>query len=505
VSAADKNEEFSSRPIDLRRTAATTSVAIATVALAVLAYRLIDVFLLLFIGIAVAAALQPSHVTLCRWGVPKGLAVLLIYLLFSMGLVLIALVIGPLVIEQIRTFAAELPATYASLRLSLQRNGAGPLQLIGNRLPTFERSTDALAVPEVFRGVVGITTTVVQLFAYFVTVLAVAFYWTMEVPRLERLTLSMIPVERRADVLNVWHEIESKLGAYLRAQGLAMLSIGAASAIGYALIGLPNVVALGVLAGLLEAVPLIGPTLASGPAVLVALPLGLNTVLLVIGFSVVVQVTENNVLIPRIMHRAVGVSALVGIFAVLAFGTLYGLLGVFIAIPMTAVIQVLLASMVVDADVATAGDAAGKPWASLRAHIRNLQQQGRIRLRARGSRMGIDPALADHVADAVDQQIEEAGVQVERIIAAVEETSKPLDAKDRATIVGKLEAATEGVEQAVERVGTVIAANASSQVSLGELERATQQFEDAVRDASADGNRQERPVPGDGEKASRRP
>ena len=506
MSAANQNEEFSSRPIDLRRTAAATGVAIGTVALAVLAYRLIDVFLLLFIGIAVAAALQPSHVKLCRWGVPKGLAVLLIYLLFSIGLVLIALVVGPVVIEQIRTFAAELPATYATLRLRLQTSGTGPFQLIGNRLPTFERSTDALiAVPELFRGVVGITTIVVQLFGYFVTVFAVAFYWTMEVPRLERLTLSLLPVERRARVLNVWHEIESKLGAYLRAQGLAMLSIGVASAIGYALIGLPNVLALGFLAGMLEAVPLIGPTLASGPAVLVALPLGLNTILLVIGFSVVVQVTENNVLIPRIMHRAVGVSALVGIFAVLAFGTLYGLLGVFIAIPMTAVIQVLLATLVVDAAPATAGDAAGRPWAGLRARIRALRQQGRIRLRARDSRMGIDPATADHVADAVDQQIEEAGVQVERIISAAEQTSEPLAAKERAAIVGKLEAATEGVEQAVARVETVIAANASSQASLGDLERATQQFEDALHDASANGNCPVRPLLGNGEKESRRP
>ncbi len=502
MSAANKIEgEFSSRTIDLRRIAAATAVAIGTVALAALAYRLIDVFLLLFIGIAVAAALQPSHVKLCRWGVPKGLAVLLIYLLFSIGFILIALVVGPVLIEQIRTFAAELPDTYATLRLRLQTSATGTFQLIAHRLPTFERSTDAVW-PELYRGAVGITMSVVQLFACFVTVLVFAFYWTMEVPRLERLTLSLLPVGRRARVLNVWHEIESKLGAYLRAQGLAMLFIGVTSAIGYAIIGLPNVLALGFIAGLLEAVPWIGPTLAAGPAVLVALPLGLNTVLLVIGFSVVVQATENNVLIPLIMDRALGVSALVSIFAVLAFGTLYGLLGVFIAIPMTAVIQVLLESMVVDAAPATAEDAARNPWAALRARIRALRQQGRLRLRARESRMGIDPATADHLADAVDQQIEEAGVHVERIISAAEKTSEPLAAKERAAIVGRLEGATEDVEQAVERVETVIAANADAQAPLDDLERATQHFEDAVHDASTNGACQEGPLLGRSEKES---
>ena len=495
MSAANKIEgEFSSRTIDLRRTAAATAVAIGTVALAALAYRLIDVFLLLFIGIAVAAALQPSHVKLCRWGVPKALAVLLIYLLFFVGLVLIVLVVGPPLVEQIRTFTTELPHTYASLRSSLQTSTVGPVQLVGRRLPTFERSTDAV-LAEFSRDVVGITTSVVQLFAYFVTVLAIAFYWTMEVPRLERLTVSLLPVERRAHVLNVWHEIESKLGAYLRAQGLAMVTIGAVSAIGYALIGLPNVFALGFLAGLLEAVPLIGPTLASVPAVLVALPLGLNTVLIVIGFSVAVQVTENNVLIPRIMHRAVGVSALVGILAVLAFGTLYGLLGVFIAIPMTAVIQVLLESIVVDVGPPATEDVSQNPWAGLRARLWTLQQQLRIRLRARESRMGIDPAAADHVADAVDQQIEEAGAQVERTISAAEETSNPLTAKERAAIADKLEGPTANLEQAVERVETVIAAEADSQAPLNDLARATQHFEDAVHEASAISQEESLPEP----------
>src|SRR5712692_3622700 len=104
----------------------------------------------------------------------------------------------------------------------------------------------------------------------------------MEVPRFERLLLSLLAVERRPRVLNIWHDIESKLGGFMRGQGLAMLAIGAASAIGYAVIGL----------------------------------------------GVVLQVTENNVLIPRIMYRAVGVSALVGLLAVLAFGTLYGVLGI---------------------------------------------------------------------------------------------------------------------------------------------------------------------------------
>jgi len=444
--------------IDLRSIAAATAVVIGMVVTAAVAYLLLDVLLLLFVGIVIAAALRPWHAVLCRWGVPKGLAVLLIYLFLLVGLVLIALVVAPVLIEQIGAFVAGVPETYANARSHLRASGTAPFHFLGQRLPSFERLTRDLTelAPQLFEGTLGVTTNIVKLPVYFVTVLAIGFYWTMEVPRFERLLLSLLAVERRPRVLNAWHEIESKLGGFMRGQGLAMLSIGVASALGYALIGLPNVLALGVLAGLLEALPLIGPVLAVGPAVLVALPLGLHTVLLVIGLAVLLQLIESNVLIPRIMHHSVGVSALVGLLAVLVFGTLYGILGVFVAIPMIAVIQVLLDTIVVNAEsVAEPAGLVGSPWEALRARVRALRQQARGRLRARTSRMGIDLATADHVVDAVDQQIEVAVARVEKLISVAEETSEPLAADAQAAIVEKLQRATEQLEQAVERVDTI--------------------------------------------------
>jgi predicted PurR-regulated permease PerM len=485
--------EGANRPgtIDLRQIAAATAIVIGMVATAALAYLLLDILLLLFIGIVVAAALRPLHVTLCRWGVPKGLAVLLIYLCLLIGLVLIALVVGPVLIEQIGTFVAEVPGTYVSVRSHLQASATAPFHFLGQRLLPFERLTQALTdlAPQLYQGALGVTTTIVKLPIYFVTVLVVAFYWTMELPRFERLLLSLLAVERRPRTLNIWHEIESRLGGFMRGQGLAMLSVGAASALGYALIGLPHVLALAVLAGLLEAVPLIGPILSVVPAAFVALPLGPQTVIFVIGLALLLQLVENIVLIPRIMHHAVGVSALVGLLAVLAFGTLYGILGVLIAIPMTAVIQVLLDTMVVNAEpVAAPAGLVGSPWEDLRARVRALRQQARVRLRARTSRMGIDPATADHFVDAVDQQIEVAVARVEKLISVAEETSEPLAIEAQAAIIEKLEGATEQIEQAVEHVDTIEApaedalgtSGPTAQLPLAELSEATGQVGQAV-------------------------
>jgi len=486
--------------IDLRPIAAATAVVIGMLAMAALAYLLLDILLMAFMGIVVAAALQPWQGALCRWGVPKGVAVLLIYLLLLAGLVLVALVIGPVLVDQVGTFASEFPQNYATARNNLQASASIPFQFLGQRLPPFERLEPVLTglAPQLYQGTVGVTTSIVMFPVGFVTVLAIAFYWTMEVSSFERLVLSLIAVERRPRALGAWREIESRMGGFMRGQGIAMLAIGVASAVGYAAIGLPNVLALGVLAGLLEAVPWIGPMLAVVPALLVALPLGTNTVLLVMGLAVLIQFFENNVLIPRIMDRAVGVSALVGLLAILAFGALYGIVGIFIAIPMAAVIQVLIDTMVVNVEpVAEPAGLPDGPWDDLRARVRALRQQARVRLRGRDSRMGIDPALPDHVVDAVDQNIEVAAARIEKLISVAEKETEPLAPGARAALVEKLYGATERLEQAVGEVEIVVmnspatpgsptdAAQDQAAEIQGKLDDATRRFTEEVQDAEA--------------------
>jgi predicted PurR-regulated permease PerM len=476
---------------ELRRIALTTLLVIGITALAILLYRLIDIFFILFVGIVIAAALQPWHVKLCNWGAPKALAVLLIYVVFLIGLVSIVLLIGPILLDQVNSFLTDFPGNYSILRTNLQGSTAVPLRFLGDRLPPFERLTDSVtrASPDFYQRIIGATMSVAEMLVYIVTLLAVAFYWTMEVGRFERLIVSLMPVERRVRVLNIWHEIESKLGGFVRGQGLAMLAIGVASGIGYALIGLPNALALGVLAGLLEAVPLLGPVLAAVPAVLVALPIGLNTALLVVGLAAVLQMTENYVLIPRIMDKTVGVSALVNILAVLAFGALYGFAGILIAIPMAAAIQVLLASWVIEAPrVENSQALVGDPWTSLRGHLELLRQRVRDRLRSRESRMGIDPSEADHVIDAVDQRIEQAVARIKEAISEAEEASGRMTDEARAAVIKRLETATEGIERTIDLVDPIIAAvkngagpeGESSGPQLAELAQATGQISQDV-------------------------
>ncbi len=440
-------------PIDLRNVAAAAAIVIAVGAAAALVYLLLDILLLLFLGIVIAAVLQPWHLWLGRWGIPRGVAVLLIYMLLAGSFVVVAVVVGPALIEGITHFVATLPDKYASFRVTLA-SGPVVVRALAAQLPSVERLVPGLAkvAPQFYGSAIELTSRTVDLVMYSITVLALAFYWTMEVPRFERFALSFVPVDKRTRALVAWHEIESKLGAYMRGQGLAMLVIGVASGVGYALVGLPNVLTLAVMAGLLEAVPVLGPVLASVPALLVALPLGFHAVILVIGWAVMLQLTENYFLMPRIMAHTVGVSAMVSLVAVLAFGTLYGIVGVFIAIPMAAVLQVVLESMMETAPLAEATGRDANPWSGLSARVNALREEARGRLRGRTSRMGIDPGTPDHVVDAVDQQIEEAAERVETVIAGVQDKGTPLGAEEKRVLVD--------LETATERIGEIAGQNA---------------------------------------------
>jgi predicted PurR-regulated permease PerM len=471
--------------IDAKRIALTTLIVASILALAALAYFLIDIIILLFLGIVLAASLHPWHRTLVGWGIPTGAAVLLIYGVFLVILVGVGLTVGPVLVEQATNSATQLPDAYNRMR-AMFSGGAPPLRMIGERMPSFERLAPAFTTyaPNLFTGLVGFTTTLFGLFAYVLSVLAIAFYWTMELPRVERLVLSFVPVGRRTNALSIWHEIEGRLGSYMRAQGMAMLAIGVASGIAYWLIGLPNVFVLAVLAGLLEAVPMIGPILAAVPALLIALPLGWPKVVAVVVASSAIQAFENNVLIPRLMSQAVGVSSLVGLIAVLAFGVLYGVLGVFIAIPMTAAIQVVLDRLIINAEPVTEIPVMSDPWANLRARVRTIRQRARERMRARESRIGIDPENTDHVIDAVDQQIEQAVERVEKMIAAASDGQLPHE--ERTELVEGLHEAAEHIEEAADKVDTLVATTATGEspsivaLPVEDLVAATEQVEKAV-------------------------
>src|SRR5262249_6101579 len=168
------------RPYELSHVAALITLALAMLGGALLLYYLLDLLLILFLGIVVATALQPAHLRLARWGVPKGLAVLLIYFFFLLTIAIFCLFIGPVLFEQINTFVTSLPQQYEQCIANLQSSSNSFLQLIGFRLPSFGTITQQLSTrtPAFVGNMLQFMTSAASFFVSFVAVLAIGFYWT---------------------------------------------------------------------------------------------------------------------------------------------------------------------------------------------------------------------------------------------------------------------------------------------------------------------------------------
>ncbi|MGB8644817.1 MAG: AI-2E family transporter [Anaerolineae bacterium] len=377
-----------------------------------LVLRLIDVLILVFMALVITATLRPMVFALQRRGIPKALALVLIYLgILAVFAGLFVLVI-PALIDQGGALGRSLPQVYASLVASLENNPNDAIRTLPQRLPTGDQLASQLQgmSSTVLTGALGIGIGVIAFLTQMLSIVVLSIYLTLGQSRLERFWLSLAPAARRPELLAIWREIEGRLGGYVRGELLLMISIGVLSSLGYLVIGLPYPLALGALAGLLEFVPMLGPTLGSIPAILVALSISPQAALLVVGYSVVLQMTENNLLVPRLMGRSVGVSPVVVILAVFAFSSLLGITGAFLAIPLAAILQVLMDHLVVHAGLGTEepAGAATNIISTMRAQIRRLRAEGLQRLRTGPGRITLSTGDRDDVDSQVDHLLSKA-------------------------------------------------------------------------------------------------
>ena len=378
-----------------------------------LVLRLIDVLILVFVALVIAATLRPMVSALQHRGIPKALALLLIYLGILGVLAGLFVLVIPALVDQGGALVRGLPQVYTSLVASLEKNPNEAIRTLPQWLPTGDQLASQLQAVSgvILTGALGIGMGVLALLAQMLSIVVLSIYLTLDQSRLERFWLSLAPAARRPELLATWREIESRLGGYVRGELLLMTSIGVLASLGYLVIGLPYPLALGVLAGLLEFVPMVGPTLGAIPAILVALSISPQAALLVVVYSIVIQGTENNILVPRLMGRSVGVSPITVILAVFAFSSLLGITGAFLAIPLAAIVQVLMDHLIVHAGVIGTeepGEVSTNIMSTMRAQIRRLRAEGLQRLRTGHGRITLTSGDRDDVDSQVDHLLNKA-------------------------------------------------------------------------------------------------
>jgi predicted PurR-regulated permease PerM len=410
-----------------RRVVWTTLVLVCVALCFWLLYRFNQVVFILFIAILMGTVMRPAVEWLHRRGLPRTAGVILVYFLLLALLIGFVLLLFPLIVEQSTTIAAAVPGYYQSLREWMVNY---PNQLIV-RLSEFLPETLPSLGPVQQTGperiasagqAIGYVTLVAKAIFIATVILVLAFHWTLDGPQTIRSLLLLIPKGQRAIARELVSAMEAKVGSYIAGQGVLCLAIGIMALVAYMLIGLPNALVLALVAGALEAVPMVGPLLGAIPAALVALSVSPAKLLWVIAATVVIQQVENSLLVPRVMRKAVGVNPFVSLLALFAFASMFGIAGALMAIPMAAIIQLLLDHFVFHPGAMEPEVSAGRDTASrLRYEVQDLAQD--LRKQARLKKEGSD--LRVKQIDQVMDEIEAITTDLDALLAQVRTPGAP--------------------------------------------------------------------------------
>ena len=393
-----------------------------------LLYRFNQVVFILFVAIVLGTILRPIVTWLQRRGVPGNAGVVLIYLLLLLLFVGFALLVAPLVVAEGTTIVAAIPDYLQTVRAWLVDNSNPIIARLGvlfadslssGQSPLQQTGQEILDFAGLALGYIGSAS---QLLLTVGAVLIIAFYWTLDGPRYIRSLVLLIPQSHRESTYELVSAIETKVSAYIAGQGVLMLVVGGMALAAYLLIGLPYVLVLALVAGLMEAVPLVGPFLGAIPAALVALSLGPDKLIWVIVATLVIQQLENSLLVPRVMRRAVGVNPFVSLLAIFSFSSLLGIAGALMAIPIAAIIQILLDRYVFRPGALEPEVSSGRDLASrLRYEAQDLAQD--LRKQARLKKEG--PARTVKRIDQVMDEIESISTDLDALLARAGETGSP--------------------------------------------------------------------------------
>lgn len=354
-----------------------------------LLFRFSQVVFTLYIAIVLGTILRPAVAGLQRRGLPGNAGVILIFLLLLALLVGFGVLLAPLIIDQTTTIVAATPGYLQTVTDWLLNS---PNQLIARLGALFSAGLrpDQSQTPQTGQEILdtagqamGYIGTASQFYLSAVAILLIAFYWTLDGPRYVKSLVGLLPAAHRESTQELIAAIETKVSAYIAGQGVLMLAVGGLALVAYWAIGLPYVLVLALVAGLMEAVPMVGPFLGAIPAGLVALSLGPDKLVWVILATVIIQQLENSLLVPRVMRRAVGVNPFVALLAIFSFSSLLGVPGALMAIPTAAVIQLLLNRFVfrpgaLEPEAPTGRDLAGRLRYEAQGLAQDLRKQARL-------------------------------------------------------------------------------------------------------------------------------
>ena len=296
-----------------------------------LLYLIKDVLVVLFIAFILIAALHPVVRSWSRY-IGRVPAVLLLVIL---GLGIIT-GFGYLIVPAFATQIGQLFDSFPAL--------VDKAHLLKQYFPSLQQNLQTLTsgVSSVTGSVVKITFSVIGGIAAFIMILFITIYALLDEAVFTKSLTALVPANIKDTVVDVVRKVFVKIGDWLRGQLFLGLVMGVMAYVAYYLIGLPYALTLAVIAGLTEILPVVGPIIAGVLALLVASQISWLAVILVLVVTVVMHQLESNLLVPKIMQKAIGLPPVIILVAILIGTKLIGVLGALLAVPIVGILYVLI-------------------------------------------------------------------------------------------------------------------------------------------------------------------
>ncbi|NQU83196.1 MAG: AI-2E family transporter [Parcubacteria group bacterium] len=320
-----------------------TIIKIVFVLLLVVAiYYLRHIVAMIFVSFMLASLMDPVADWFEKHKIPRGLAVLLIFIVFLGAFAGVLILLVPPILDQIREFVRDFGGYWERISSSfeaLERWGAEQ-----GFSSNFQKSLESIEA-NLGKAISGIFSTVSGIFGgvvTFVVVLVMTFYMVVEEGAIKRMLRNVAPDEVLPYFSQRLSAVKKKLGDWLRGQMILMFIVGLFAFVGLLILGVEYALVLGVLAGLTEIIPYVGPILGAIPAIFLALADSPLKAFFVVILYFIIQQVENNFLVPKVMQRAVGLNPIISIIALLIGAKIAGFVGILLAIPVTTAASVFI-------------------------------------------------------------------------------------------------------------------------------------------------------------------
>ncbi len=303
-------------------------------------YIISDILAIIFVSIILASALDPWVNWLQKRKIPRTLSMIFIYLILVLVIGSIIYLLIPPISEQISRLLENFPYYFDKLISSFSvfrdfSSEHGFLDEIKENIKSISANFQGTA-SGVFSTISGIFGSI---FSFFL-VLVITFYMVVEENAVKKIVWSIVPEKHQPYVMQLILRMQKKIGLWLRGQLILSLIIFLLTFVGLSILRVDYALTLALVAGLTEFVPYLGPLFAAVPAVFLAFTQSPILAIFVVGLYYIIQMVENNIIVPKLMQKVVGLNPVVSIVVLLIGFKVAGVVGAMLAIPVATAVNV---------------------------------------------------------------------------------------------------------------------------------------------------------------------